>query len=463
MSIQEYSEQQNLFRILDETASWNRTISSRAISSRSERDIRFGIDRVRHLFSFLQIRKQYVQCRIADTVRQALILDIKQNLAVLYMKDLQSLKSESLYNFEIEFYYSNIQYQFDVLVAEIRGNHICIYIPDEIQSVKRRETERVLVNDLFIRFTIAYPPVSRTPFKRIHPMDSRLYGPFAPIVEELEKDEPKLDIIYTEITDQIKKMGFGYDLHIYSPLSESEPKAGSLLQSESKENPLFEFIEEAIRKERKTFFIADSKALESYSLAPREEALTNLHKAYEELEGESAGKGQAYCQEIQNEDKENFIRSYACAPLIAFDSLLGHIKIFSTTYDYQIVSIEEAKTLDLLAQFLSYAIIKLIITRKYYYNVNTRIRNISRGGLFLEVEDKKILDYLLSHIYLKITLEVEEHILNIKARVTQYYHTKELGKHGLGVQFYKVDPDTDLVLANIVYEHKRNELKASLA
>ena len=447
MITQGHSEHQRLFRALDEASLWNRPASNKIISSQRERDIRFGIDRVRHIFSFLHIRKQYIRCDIADTVCQAFILDIKQKLAILYVKDLENLQIGDLYNFEMEFYYFNTKYQFDVFVSEIHGNHICIYIPDELQSTKRRKTERVLVDDFFIRFTLAYPPFPVLPFKNLLPLEPRVYGSFSSIIEELEKDEPKMSFIYAEICNQIKKMGFTPDLQIYPSGSQAKPSG---------------IMEETMHKEKKTFFVADSREIESYFLPPEGERLTNLHRVYEDLEKESPGKGRSYCQEIQKQDTENSIRSYAYTPLIVFSSVIGYIKIFSTTFDQKTISEEQLENLDLLVQFLSYGIKKSIITQKYYYQINARVRNIGRGGLFFEIEDKKVLDYLISHIYLKITLEFEGYVLNVKARIMQYYAMEEAGNYGVGVQFYKEDPDASMILENLIYEQKRSDLKANL-
>ena len=452
MSTQKYSKEVSLDSILEEFSSPHSFMGNRLISARPDRSVRFGIDQVRHIFHFLYIRKQYIRCYFMDTHYEGIIVGLKENLAVFYVKGLAELNITSIHNFEIEFFYSNLRYQFDVFVSEIRGNYICIYIPDELQSTVRRETERVSVDDLFVRFTLAYPPFPNIPFRGISSMDPRFFGHLSSAIEELKKDEPRISLLHVELDKHIKRMGFSYDIEIFShrPISEKQEAKPSI-------------IEETLRTEKKIFFIEDSRRLESYFSPYESNSITNFQGIYEKLEKEKKGNGKSRCQEIQDKDTKDFIRSYICFPIMALDTVIGYMRVFSTVFDQRLISQEDIMDLEFLGQILSYGITKSTITQKYYKQINTRIRNISRGGLFFEIEDKETLDYLISHIYIVIVIEIEEEVLNMKARLTRYYIDKKTGKFGIGAQFYKRDPDTDKILANLVYEHKRNLLKAGLS
>ena len=451
MSRKGYAKEASLESTVGEFSSLSNSMKNRPIDTRAKKSIRFGIDRVKHLFYFLHIRKQRIRCYLGDILCEGIILGLQEKLAILYLKDLDGVEIQELNNFEIEFFHFNLRYQFDVLVSEIQGNYIHIHIPDELESAKRRKTERISLDGLFVRFTLAYPPFPILPFSRAYPMDMRLYGPFAPIIEELKKDDPRMSLIYTELSKQVEKMGLFQNIQMYSSNSMSE-----------KEKPSSSLIETILCTEKKVFFIPDTTKLESYFSPPESEGLINLHASYEKLEKESTGKGKSYCQEVQDKDIQDFIRSYACFPIMAFDKVIGHIKIFSENSRKKDISEEEFSNLELLIQILNYGIKKSIITQNYYQQINTRIRNISRDGLSFEIKDRKILDDLSLHIYMTLVLEIEDQVLNMKGRFIRHYFDKETESYGLGVQFYKVDPDADKILENLVYEHKRHLLKAGL-
>ena len=396
-----------------------------------------------HLFYLIKVRVRQVSVFYENQVYSGSIHQISKTTATLSLPSFEKGAGKYL---GIEFLYANFIYKFEVKILSNDKDNVEVELPQCLQTKTLRKGGRVEIDDLFLSFTLNYPPFPQTPFMGIPATEYRLKTQYAPLIWELEKEDPSLTLIYKIICKECCKDGLKFDVVFYK--SSKPEKPGS--------------IEESMRSIYDTIYIADSRILESYYQDNNLPGLINLSKDYQKLSKQSLEKAQVYCKKIQSEDLSASLASYALSPLFIFDKPVGYIKLSASILSNRAnVRSEDAQQFNFFAKCLSYALSKAIITRNYFHQIRTPIINLSYSGALIQVNDEEIRDYLLLQSYLKIKMEINNTVLYLKARVLSYLSLKE-GGSGLQLQFYYLSPDAATLLENLVYERNTAILEANM-
>ena len=324
-------------------------------------------------------------------------------------------------------------YQFEVALQNVSRDGVIIKMPDFIQTIQPRKFKRVRMDDVFMKFTINYRPFFISSAD-VQSVTTR----YPAIIEELKKDEPNIYLINHIITEEISSISQEFEMKFYSP----DEKTGE--------------IEKIIGNEHKTFFITDTSKIENYIELMSDHNLTNYYSLYKKMRRESSGDdAEKYFKNIQKENIRNFISNYVYAPLYIFNKNVGHIFLYSTVLDKQLIRGDQANQIHLLAGLLSYAMSKVVIAMSYYRHSLTRIVNISMGGLLFELNQKEIFDFLIFHDNIKLEIQLKQSVLNFKAEITRSFPCSN--GHCIGVNFYGAEGDDFKTLENFLFR-KASEL-----
>ncbi len=388
-----------------------------------------------HFFNLLYSQKRPIYCSHKNKRYKAKIIELRKTDIILELKNFL-LEGTPLNNIEIEFLHSRCVYQFDVFIKESWQEYICIEIPHHIQSKITQKNIQFTIDDLYLHFTLAYPPFPQTPFTDLIATDLHFYSYFSPMIEELQKDEPNLSLLCTMIADQLRRLDFTFNFEVFT---ESEKLSD---------------IQKIMIDTQKTAFISDTRKFDSYCTPLTSSRLTNIYDTYTQMQKQSEVDAKKYCQDIQQRDIDQFTRSYAYAPFFLFYTAIGQLSIVSTVFDAKSVSLEDASLIDTLARFLSYGMSKSVVSKKYYRQNHTRVVNIAKKGLSIEIQDKNLLDYLTAQKYLKLSLQVKDQTLELQANVLNTLSIEEnnSNRYNLSLQFYKMEPEANLVLEKLIYE-----------
>ena len=381
------TEKEKLPHYFKEDALSAKAWSSRKPSEDKHQVFRSDFNQIWHFFNLLYSQKRQLYCFYNNQKHNARISELRKKDLILQLETfiVEDNIPESI---EIEFVHSGNVYQFDMVVKLVWQKYVCIEIPAYLQSKIIRNGLRIIADDLYLHFTLAYPPFPLTPFPDILATDLYSHSHMAPIIEEIQKDEPNINLLCIMVADILKGLNFTFRFEMYT--DNHQPNE----------------LQELMIDKQKTAFIRDTRNLDSYTTAYSSPRLVNFCESYADMKEQSEEQAKAYCQKLQQKDADEFLRSYAYAPLFLFGTAIGHLAIFSKVFDSSIIFEQEALIVDNLARFLSYAISKATVTKTYYKESYTRILNISKSGMLIEVNGKRLLDYLLSQKYLKLSLQV---------------------------------------------------------
>jgi len=380
------------------------------------------------MFYLLRLDEVIIHVSYHTETFRARVEHVRDDRAILFVPDFEA---GPIRRCRIKFEIINQLFQFEVLILEIAEDMVTIKIPAFIQSAQRRKNPRIHVDDLFLRMNILYRPLFGT--RGIGQVAETRFPSF---ISELKNDEPDLHLINRIITEEILKITPNYSFKLYG---------------DSKDLNLME----RTVKDGKTVFIQDISRTENYFERQSFFGMTNYHKEFNRLLlHQPQEEVQKVFESMRQEDSRNYIRNYVCIPLEIFNSVVGHVFLYSSVLGKKQISFEQAQLIDLLVQMLNYAMSKTAIARTYFKHTLIRVVNVSLGGCLFEMNNEVLFDYLTFHDRLKILLQIRYHILDLHAEVSRYYPT-EKGYH-LGVRFLKAGPDDYRALEEYIYN--RNKL-----
>ncbi|MCB1174348.1 MAG: DUF1577 domain-containing protein [Leptospiraceae bacterium] len=386
------------------------------------------INQIRHLFYNLQSEARNVMLQYSSEIFRARVVAVEGNRAELHIP---GFEQETVRRCRIKFEIANILYEFEVAILDFYDEGCEIRIPSFLQSASRRGDRRIYTDDLFMRFITLYRPIlGRRGVGQL--IESR----YQHIVNELQKDEPDLYMINTIADEQIQRLSANFEFRFYKPGEKHS------------------LMEELITETRKTLFIRDTQNLESYFEAHLPYGMINYHAEYSHMmHYDSEDAAAAHFDQVRRQDLNNFLTSYVCAPLLIFDEVVGHIYVARNVFDRLPLDRDEAFHVQLLAQLMSYAMSKTVLSRSYFRHTFTRVINISRSGLLFELNNQIVFDYLTIHDRLKMDFAIRHHQLSFHGEITRYVPTADGFR--VGVNFFQGSPDAWLVLENMIYRQSR--------
>lgn len=386
------------------------------------------INQIRHLFYWLHSEARPVFLNYGSENYRCQVETLTDSYAVLRAP---GFREEPLRRCRIRFDIVNILYQFELPILDMNGELVTIKVPAFIQSAQRRKHRRIPTDDLFMRFGIVYQPLLG---KR--GAGQILEQRYPHITKELARDEPDLYLINRIVTEETARIAKDFEIVFYGP--------------EYRKN----LMESLVGEEKKTLFLRDVSRLQSYVEQQTLLGLINYHREYALLlRNRTEDEALKAFEAIQHEDMQKFISSYACAPLMIFDEVIGHIHAYSTIFDQRHITYEEAFQIDLMAHALNYAMSKTVIARSYFRHTYTRVMNISLGGLLFELTNRTIFDYLTYHDRIKMLVPVRHTLLEMEGEITRFFPYGE--GYNIGVRFYQTAPDDYKELENFIYERSR--------
>lgn len=387
------------------------------------------INRIRHLFYNLESEKKTVMLQYSSEIFKSKISHVDGNKAWI---EIPGFEPEAVRRCRIKFEIANILYEFEVPILEFVENGFVIRIPSFLQSASRRGDRRLYVEDLFMRFIIIYTPL----FGR-RGIGQRIESNFPFIIKEIEKDEPDLFMLNIIITEQIRKISETYDIVFYQP---------------GRKKDLMEVL---IEQSGKTLFIQDTNNLESYFISHMPYGMINYHAEYAHImRYDSEENAARQFEERKKADRQKFLTSYICAPIMIFDTVIGHIYVSRSVFERLRLTEENAFQIHLLANLLSYAMSKTVLARSYFRHTYSRILNISRSGLLFELNNRIVFDYLTYHDRLKMEFNIRHHQLSFKGAISRFAASKN--GFNIGVQFFGANPDDYIIIENFIYQRQKN-------
>ncbi len=395
-----------------------------------------------HLFCLVTSDRRDVICSYGKKTYQGKIVELSRELAVLYISNFVNEKIASL---RIEFIHADTSYWVEASIVSTYKQYLFLQIPYLFHSQKKRKKTRISSNDVLLNFTLCYPPYPLTPIQNLYTNDFQNIYSLRFIINEVEKEYPNINLLYKMFTDHLYKMGLEWSFHVCS----------------SKEDPedISNIIDKIIREENAVFFIKNTQDIDTYHSKPTSQYLTNFHSYYEKLQSSSQAENDALFMKVQKEDTDNSLKSYAYAPLKALGKTIGHIHLTSSLFSKRVITEEDAIYLDMLSKFFTYAINKASITKKHYHPIGIPVLDISQTGLSFTIE-KELGECLIQEGYMQLKIILPENVINTKAKITRNELLKEKNKMKIGLEFYKSEPNTNLILENYIYKRLSKNLKA---
>ena len=419
-------------------------------------------NKIWHLFFLLQTTERTIKCIYLNQTFEGRVVETSKDSIILYIDNFQYLNS---YSIEIQFINSGNIFKTEVIIVEIFNYFVCVKIPENIQSQQQRKNPRIITDDLFINFTFCSPENNLSFIPNIINEKKHLTSEFRNTKKLIEGDEPNIELLYHEIKNKLEKYNLENEIIIFN---ENE------IGKENKDNLIIEFL----LKTNKTLFIQDTNNLESYldkfidedenSNFTLEKKLKykNFISNFSSLIEETDTTNYTILEQIKflqlNDKKEN-LRSYAYSPLILFEKVIGYISLKSKIENIQIITPEQIEKLIIFSKYLSFAFLKLKISKKYFRNEYLQVINLSVNGMKLLIPNDKLFYAMLTHPYLKIKTNIKNYNINLNAKIV-YNLKNEIKSYNkfqnvIGIAFTKKDPYCDTLLEQFIYEGKIEEYK----
>jgi len=398
------------------------------------------INIIRHIFYYLKTDNREIEFIYEDSNYPALVEFVDRDYLTLIIPDFMERTSRRA---RLLFEALNVQYQFEVQIFEISLPEIKIRTPTELQSFQLRSNRRMLVDDLFMNFTILFRSLSggsRTVGKNLD-----VESQFPQIMKEIKKDRPDMKLVNRIVTEHILRVSKEYEMFFFKDidfLTDLQIYTKKLLESSSK-----------------SIYIANCNSLPTYVEKYSHPSLTNFHQLLKNAKPADAESMLEQFEAIHQEESRSFLVSYVVAPIRLYDGIIGTLKVFSTAMDRFKISPAQAEFVHELAEILSYSITKSAIQYGSYETMQatTKVIDISLDGLLFEIFDPRLFHYLKRHNIIKMKLPIDGgHMFTAKGEIVRFLE-RDNSFH-LGVNFFQTAPDDLKHLEEYLYTKGLNIL-----
>ncbi len=421
------------------------------------------INKIRHIFYLLRHYQRSITVESEKGRYRALVSDIQTATATL---QLEGFQEQDLVKCQLHFALKKDIYNFEVSIRRVDREQITILIPDFIKSEEQRKEVRIAPDNCWVRLTPLHYPISSEENVR-----SQLQRHFLFITREIEKEDPDLSRINRIIVDEVRKLvpHFLFKLYDRKALDDKVAPNSSLafndrlasndkLDSNDKlasdgnrVSDATGWIEKIIFAEGKPFYISNVSNIKNYY------QISHLAGDIPPLLSRENGEQspQQFLQQLQAEDRQNLLSSYAYLPLWLLGAPAGYIKVYTTIFDRNFVDLSRLLSLTTLATALSYAMSKTIVCRKYYRNLLAPLIDIGENGLSLRIKEKSIFDFLQTTNFIKLFVETGDKVLQFCGKISRFSKKKD-GYH-LDINFSEAFHHSAFALEDFIYRQVRAE------
>ncbi len=379
-----------------------------------------------YLFFIFYREKRPVSCIWSGQRYTAFFRELSAKYAMLYICDFLEQESSG---FVLELLHSNVIYQFNVEVLEMEAKQAVIALPQYIEKNIHRSSQRISVDNIFIRFTLAYPPFPQSPFPDISATHPLLYGPLRHIVREVEEDRPDAGLVHKMLAEALDAREQNLQLSFYHEQAARGPRERALFQKQQ------------------CFYIAKVRDIASYLEPVPEKSLCNMSEL---CQNTTQAEAKELCSRLQAEDIAQHRSGYAVAPLLLYEECIGYLEL-RAGHPSLGLGRDTAAHFALLARFFSYALSKARISTRYYGDFYSPLVNISKNGLLFELENRQISAYLDKHRYLKVLLRLGASDAELKAKIVNVSEAQGAISQ-VALEFYYKSQDLDKALMDLVYK-----------
>ena len=385
------------------------------------------INLIKHLFYFLKINDIEFMFTYEEHDLHAVIIDIHEDTVECYVDGIEPGPMKARIHFEV----INKLYSFEVAIVVIEHEHVTFRIPNELQSVQFRKNKRVNCDDLFMNFIILFRSIYGG--ERQLGSTSFTEGRFHHLIQEVRKDSPSLEVINKIMMEYVFNVSRDYELKFFSG-----------------ENT--DYIRDYLQKTGKSILIQDCNEMDSYIGEMDEDNITNFRGLYLEIMERDPLEAVDFLEDLQRNERRNFLISYIIVPIYIYEDVRGYLKIFTTAMDKYHISMYQADYLHSMSEILSYAFTKVTIRQQKYdmLNVTTKIVDISMTGLLFEIEDRKLFNYLTVHNIIKMMIPIGLKKITIIGKIVRFIDKKDTFL--MAVNYFSSSPDDMVILENYIYE-----------
>ena len=383
------------------------------------------INQIRHLFYYLRSERLPIFLTYQLDEYKAYVDEISLTTVVLKVRDFED---GPIRRCRLKFEMLGILYQFEVALLETTKDYIVIKLPYFIQSMQPRKFRRIGMDEVFMSFTFNYRPFFNSS-SDVQLANTR----FPAIIDELKRDEPDIYLINHIITEDLDKISPDFEIHFFKEGAEKN------------------FVENLILTQPKTLYIRETAVEDSYYGPFQSHNLINFQDHYKQLARESSEEDAAkFFENVQKEDRRNFLHSYAYSPILIFNHTVGYMRVRASVLEKYVIRLDQAMLLHLMAGLLSYALSKTVMARTFYKHPLTKIVNLSMGGLLFELNQKELFDYLIFHDNLKIMIHLKHEMLEFHSEISRSFPCRD--GFCIGTNFYKAAGDDFLMLKKFLFE-----------
>jgi len=394
------------------------------------------INTVRHLFFYLKHDNDPFMFIYGKERFDCIVSEIDNNIVTLKVPGFRD-KGPNVRT-QIHFEALNKLYHFDVRILSFDENDVYIRVPHEIHSVMRRKSKRIPTPSLFMHFTILYSSLFS-----LKSREQEIESKYPHFMKEVRSDNPSIKLLNYMVTEEALRLGEDYEIVFYTENVDLGPNEYKLLGT------------------KKNIYIADTSRLSSYIdpldsdiLINFEDEFTSLSSRYNELDALKK------FENMKKEDSRNFYVSYLYCPIILFNEVIGHFKIYTTYFSKRYITRDYATWFSSKIELFNYGITKFHIRDTRYTSEarETPVVNLSQEALLFELEDEELFNYLHHHRRIKLDVQLGDHLLEIQGEINRTFVND--GVYYLVVVFFKSNPEDMARLELFIYEESLGKIKA---
>ena len=395
-----------------------------------EARIELNIQRIKNIFYLLKINRVKIIVCYCDSVYSAKIIDIKNNSIDLFIPDLHLTQKRKV---DLYFEVSNKYYFFSSNIERFEREILSIYLPNRMKYFQNRKYPRVQLDDLFIRFNVAYSIYDIAREEGVDIIDRYKY-----FFDEITKDTPSLKLLYEMLITEVKKVGSDFSIKM-------------LYHKNFNEYTIFEKI---MLEERKSILIEDTSKIDSYIKQIQNPFLTNLYNYYAKRKKEVEGyPAFLEIENIRKNDSKESLVSYVMSPIYIYDQCIGYLRINTTQFQKYRILLVLANNINRVCSIFSYGLTRVKVCEDYWrpYSTSVRVLNISMTGLLMEISDAVIFEYLKNQRMIKMLIPYMKDEIETHGEIVRFF-SKD-GTFYIGVSFMKYIQSDILKLEEYIYEN----------
>jgi hypothetical protein len=332
-----------------------------------EKEIRSG-ERIRRIVGILRLDGREVEVHLPYYIEIAKISTTTQDTFTLRLSNpLIQLEREVLEYVFINFVFSGVELFGKCKFLEQARSFITLEYPESLKTRTKRRFQRVRVGEK-ITAELKYRETPEVKMERVTVKE--LPVKFSQLYWEAQRDNPDIKKIFLLGLREIKNICPNAELTLYNKANVHSRDARIL------------------RKSGKVLYVDFCSSTHSYTRLIPSDRLISYSYFLNEYKMRGASKEQiiAQLEEIIREDRSLRYSSKALIPLFSQDRVVGHVKVFQKEGVGRI-SLEDVNNLLALTKLIGLGIQKARYIPDLDDFIDSRLLNISEGGLLLKIED----------------------------------------------------------------------------